>query len=79
MLNWLDVSATRERYDDYVREAEHERLVRQLSKRASRDHLLDGLLAWLGCLLVAAGKHLQERYGDTARISRPLAGCRRTL
>jgi len=74
MLNWLDVSATRARYDDYVREAEHERLARQLSaKHASRDHLLDGLLAWLGCLLVATGKHLQERHSDAARISRPLA------
>jgi hypothetical protein len=73
MLNWLDVSATRERYDDYAREAEHERLVRQLSKRASRDHLLDGLLAGLGYLLVATGKHLQEHYGDAARISGPLA------
>ena len=72
MLNWSDVSVTRERYDDYVREAEHERLVRQLAKRASRDHLLDELLAWLGYLLVATGKHLQERHGDAARISRPL-------
>jgi len=76
MLNGLDVSVTRERYDDYVREAEHERLVRQLSKRASRYRLYHSLLALLGCLLTAAGKHLQERYGAAARISGPLAASR---
>jgi hypothetical protein len=74
MLNWLDVLDARERYDDYVREAEHEQLVRQLSaQRASGSRLYHWLLARLGCLLVAAGKHLQARYGDAARISRPLA------
>ena len=74
MLNWLDILDARERYDDCVREAEHERLVRRLSaQRATGHRLYHGLLARLGCLLVATGKHLQERYGDATRISRPLA------
>jgi hypothetical protein len=73
MLNGLDISATRERYDDYMREAEHAQLVRQLSaQRASGNRLYHWLLERLGCLLVATGKRLQERYGDAARISRPL-------
>ena len=74
MLNWLDVLATRERYNDYVREAEHDRLVRRLlAKRESNDRLSYRLLAWLGSLLIAMGRHLQERYGGATRISRPLA------
>jgi hypothetical protein len=78
MLNWLEVLATRERYNDYVREAEHERLVRRLSaKRESSDRLYYRLLAWLGSLLIAMGRHLQERYGGATRISRPLASLSR--
>ena len=77
MLNWPEVLATQERYNDYVREAEHERLVRRLSvKHESRDRLYYRLLAWLGSLLIAMGRHLQERYGAT-RISRPLASLSR--
>ena len=74
MLNGFVVSTARERYDDYAREAEYERLVRQLSaQRSSGDRLCHRLLAQLGCLLIAAGKHLQERYGAAARIPGPLA------
>ena len=74
MLNWLEVLATRERYNDYVREAEHKRLVRRLSAKCeSGDRLYYRLLAWLGSLLIAIGSHLQGRYGRATRISRPLA------
>jgi hypothetical protein len=74
MSNWLDVAAQRERYNDYVCEAEYARLVRQLSvKHESRESLYYRLLAWLGSLLIAMGRHLQERYGGASRISRPLA------
>ncbi len=74
MLDWPDILATRERYNDYVREVEHERLVCRLSaKHESRDRLYYRLLAWLGSLLIAMGRHLQERYGRATRISRPLA------
>ena len=69
MFNWTDTWIQRERYSDYVREAEHERLVRQLSaKRERAERLYDRLLALLGSLLIAAGKYLQERYGNAARL-----------
>ncbi len=69
MFNWTDIRIQRERYSDYVRAAEHERLVRQLSaKRERSERLYDRLLTLLGSLLVAAGTHLQERYGDAARL-----------
>ena len=73
MFNWVDIAVQRERYDDLVREAEQDWLVHQLPKRETSDRLYPRLLAWLGRVLIAAGKYLQERYGDTARISKPLA------
>ena len=74
MVNWLDIAAERERYNDRVRNAEHDQLVRQaLAGHETSERLTYRLLAWLGRMLIATGKHLQERYGDAARISRPLA------
>jgi len=73
MFNWGDIAAQRERYGDLVREVEQDRLVHQLSKRETSDYLYLRLLAWLGHVLIAAGKHLQEHYGDAVRISKPLA------
>ena len=73
MFNWVDIAVQRERYGDLAREAEHDWLVHQLSKCETSDHLYPRLLAWIGRVLIAAGKYLQERYGDTARISKPLA------
>jgi len=78
MLNWLEVLAAHERYNDYVREAENERLVRRLlAKHERSDRLYYRLLAWLGSLLIAMGRHLQERYGGATRISGPLASLSR--
>ena len=69
MFNWIDIQVQHERYRDYVRRAEHERLVRRLpARRAKADRLYDRLLALLGSLLIAAGRHLQERHGDAARL-----------
>jgi len=69
MFNWTDIRIQHERYSDYVRAAEHERLVRQLpAKRERAERLYDRLLALLGSLLITAGQHLQERYGDAARL-----------
>ena len=69
MFNWTDIRIQHERYSDYVRAAEHERLVRQLpAKRERAERLYDRLLALLGSLLITVGKHLQERYGDAARL-----------
>ena len=69
MFTWIDIRIQHERYSDYVRKAEHERLVRQLPvKRESYAHLYDRLVALFGRLLVAAGRHLQERHGYAARL-----------
>jgi hypothetical protein len=69
MFTWIDTRIQRERYSDYVRAAEHERLVRQLpAKRETAERLYDRLLALLGNLLIAAGQHLQARHGDAARL-----------
>ena len=73
MFNWVNLAVQRERYGDFVREAEQDRLVHQLSKRETSDYLYHRLLAWLGRVLIATGKYLQEHYGDAARISKPLA------
>jgi len=74
MCNWLDIAVQRERHNDYVREVEHDRLVRQLSAgRETSERLCHRLLARLGRVLIAAGQRLQERYGDAVSISRPLA------
>ena len=72
MCNWVDIAVQRERYDDLVREAEQDWLVHQLPKRETSDRLYPRLLAWLGYVLIATGKYLQERYGDAALVSKPL-------
>ena len=67
MFTWIDIRIQHERYSDCVREAEHERLVRQLpAKRETAERLYDWLLALLGNLLITAGQHLQARHGDAA-------------
>jgi len=74
MFNWGDIAAQRERYGDLVREVEHDRLVRQLlARHEAGARFYHRLLAWLGHVLIAAGKHLQGRYGNAAPISKPLA------
>jgi hypothetical protein len=59
MLNWQDVLARQERHQDLLREAEQERLVRQMV--AGRDRFYSRALAWLGRQLVAWGWRLQQR------------------
>ena len=74
MYNWLDIVAQRQHYHDLVREVEHDRLVRQLlARHETGARFYHRLLAWLGRVLIAAGKHLQGRYGNAAPISKPLA------
>jgi len=73
MYNWSDVMVQREHYDDLVRKAEHDRLVHRLPKRETSDHFYLRLMAWLGCVLIATGEYLQERYGDATRVPQPLA------
>jgi hypothetical protein len=64
VLSWNDVLAQQERYLDLRREAERERLVRQvLNGRERRARPYRHMLAWLGQRLVAWGWRLQARYG----------------
>jgi len=62
MILWSDIVARRERYEDLMREAEQERLMRQmLAGRGTNDRLYARALAWLGRQLVDWGRGLQER------------------
>jgi hypothetical protein len=76
MVNWLGLMEQQERYKDFLREAEHERLVQQaLAGREKRDRFYRSALAWLGCRLVEWGKSLQRRYGN-ASLASPLVASR---
>jgi hypothetical protein len=57
--------AAREHYDDLLREAEQERLIRQPRNYSTRrDLFYYRLLGWSGHRLTALGGYLLERYGD---------------
>jgi hypothetical protein len=67
MLSWTDIVARQERYADLLREAETERLVRQVTGRHRRHgRFRRRALSWLGHHLVTWGCRLQERYGAAA-------------
>jgi hypothetical protein len=66
MLRWTDLCAERERCKDLQREAEIERLIRQVRvSHVKRASLYCRALTWLGHQLVTWGYRLQER-DDTA-------------
>ncbi len=65
MLSDKDILMQRERYKDLLRDAEHDRLVRQVHTQShSRDKLHSRTLDWLGRQLVIWGMSLQEHYGS---------------
>lgn len=67
-LRYGDYLVARERYEDLLREAERERLVRQpLAGREKRHPFYSGALTWLGRRLVAWGWRLQHRYASYSR------------
>ncbi len=67
MFDWGEVIVQQERRQDFLREAEQHRLVRQaLRGREMRDHIHCQILTWLGRHLVAWGCSLQTRYGVPA-------------
>ena len=75
MINWLGLVERQERYKDFIREAERDRLVQQaLAGRERRDNFYRRALAWLGCRLVEWGKSLQRRYGNASLASQLMAG-----
>ncbi|MBC7264591.1 MAG: hypothetical protein H5T64_09610 [Chloroflexi bacterium] len=64
MLNAKDILTQQELYKDLLREAERERLCRQVARRKGEgDRFYCQVLIWLGRRLVAWGWYLQERYG----------------
>jgi hypothetical protein len=57
-------------YYDLLREAEHERLVREALKgRPKNQNAWCKGLGWLGSCLSAWGRQLQERYGTTVVVT----------
>ena len=69
MLSWSDIIAHQERYADLLREAERERLVRQvLAGREGRDRFYCRGLTWLGRNLVTWGCRLQARYSAATAV-----------
>ena len=70
MYNYeLDRIMARERYNDRLREAEHDRLVwLALQGRNQRDGLLSRVLLNLGRRLAALGTRLEEEYGGAADL-----------
>ena len=67
MLSWTDVVARQERYADLLREAESERLARQVMARGrTHGRFHRRALGWMGHHLVTWGCRLQERYGAAA-------------
>jgi len=70
MYNYeLDRIMARERYNDRLREAEHDRLVwLALQGRNQRDGLLCRALLMLGRRLATLGARLEEEYGGAAEL-----------
>ena len=67
MISWNDYLVKQERYQDLLREAERQRLVRRvLAGRQRRQRAHCRAMNWLGRRMVAWGQRLQEHYGATA-------------
>ena len=65
MLSEKDMLMQMEHYKDLRRDAEHDRLVRQVNAQShGRDKLRSRSLDWLGRQLVIWGMGLQEHYGS---------------
>lgn len=67
MITWEDVLVQEEYRREALAEANHQRLIRQLSKRETTSYQL--LLARLGEQLVKWGCRLQAKYGTLAEAS----------
>ena len=69
MINWNDIWVQQERYQDFLKEAETERLAR-LARMASPQYrgLRRQTLAWLGQQLVVWGQNLECQSGVPAPV-----------
>ncbi len=70
MIDLISPAERYERYKEFLREAEKERLIQQvLAGREKRDAFYRVALAWLGRRLVEWGESLQRRYDNTSPAS----------
>jgi hypothetical protein len=70
MLGHKDLLMQQLYYEESVRQAEKERLLRQmLAESQGGNHAHHRALRWLGSRLVDWGQGLQERYGTAATAS----------
>ncbi len=63
MLSEKDVLLWQTHYKDLLREAERERMIRQVLAANKHVRFHERALAWLGGYFVAWGCYLQRRYG----------------
>jgi hypothetical protein len=71
MLSHKELLLQRLYYEESLRQAEKDRLVRQvLAARRSDNRRHHRALGWIGSRLVVWGQGLQERYGAPAGASR---------
>lgn len=68
MASWIDEETARAQYHDLLRQAEHERLIRQAVRHAAsrRSHRSeprsrDVALAWIGQRLISLGQQIEMR------------------
>ena len=69
MLGYQDLLMQQERANELLRQANRERLLRQVLANAHRHRLHCQALNWLGSHLVAWGHSLEQRYSATASAS----------
>ena len=67
MISWTDLLVREQHRRELLEEANHQRLIRQVSKHETTSYQL--LLARLGEQLVTWGYRLQARYGSLAEAS----------
>ena len=69
MLSHKDLLVQHLYYEETLRQAEKDRLIRQLLSAQGGNRLHHRTLNWLGSRLVTWGHGLQERYDTTATAS----------
>jgi hypothetical protein len=71
MISWKDLTVQQERYKDFAREVESDKLVDRAVAGSGRKPFYATPLAWLGARLSATGGFLQRRYGRAASETVP--------
>jgi hypothetical protein len=72
MSLWMEHLNELEHYHALLREAEQERIAREVLQGRQENHTVYGsVMSWLGSHLCAWGDQLQERYGNATATSIP--------